>query len=140
MEVKGPQRQFKFNNGSEGASIRDIIQINESEGTSIRDIIQINGSGSKGASIRDIIQIWIKHFCSLCLFQFICDQKALHAVKKHLEENGHEILSSRHAYLPNNFVTISEKEMELIDELIGKLSEFESTVRVYSNARVEGES
>ncbi len=44
MEVEWPQSVTIQINGSEGATVRDIIYINWSEGASFRDIIQINDS------------------------------------------------------------------------------------------------
>ena len=70
-------------------------------------------------------------------FQFICDIKALHKVKKQLESENITVSDARMEYIPHMFTTLKPEGLEQAGELIDKFEEIEDVIKVYSNIKGE---
>ena len=76
-----------------------------------------------------------RQFSVLCFvsFQFYCEPKELHNVKKALEGLELNITDARLELIPHTFVKLSEIEMKVASSLLDAILDLDEVIRVYDN-------
>ncbi|MDA7916150.1 YebC/PmpR family DNA-binding transcriptional regulator [Verrucomicrobia bacterium] len=64
--------------------------------------------------------------------RFITGRTAVHAVSKELVKSGWKVVTSELGYLPKNFTTVTDEQMEVVGEFLQTLEDHDDVHRIYA--------
>lgn len=75
----------------------------------------------------------ILYICLNVIFQFTCSAMEVFKIRTKLEDLSYKIIEAEVLYIPEQYVSLSDEEMERVSKLYNRLEQMEEVVHIYNN-------